>query len=162
MHADPSKAHCCFGERGGAGKRGWLTPRTAEIPPPVPPFIDCDVVVRSVAETPDFWHRRRISALTRRYDQLNSFNKLSPFHGRSSLFSLGLTSVSLFRVCAPERGAYVCAFSYLWAIPHRAFSAGEDVLVWVMEVGLALSKTLQPPRVSSTVLKLRCKTGWFA
>lgn len=57
---------------------------------------------------------------------------------------------------------YVCAFSYLWAIPHRAFSAGKDVLVWVMGVGLVLSKTLQPPRVSSTVLKLRCKNGWFA
>ncbi len=58
--------------------------------------------------------------------------------------------------------AYVCAFSYFWAIPHRAFSAGKDVLVWVMGVGLVLSKTLQPPWVSSTVLKLRCKTGWFA
>lgn len=108
-----------------------------------------------------------------RYDQFNSFNKLSPPYARSSLFSLGFTNVSLFlrvcvcaRVCSREWEycvcVYVCAFSYLWAIPHRAFSAGKDVLVWVMGVGLVLSKTLQPPRVSSTVLKLRCKNGWFA
>lgn len=41
-----------------------------------------------------------------RYDQFNSFNKLSPPYARSSLFSLGFTSVSLFL-----RVLYVCALT---------------------------------------------------
>lgn len=46
-----------------------------------------------------------------RYDQFNSFNKLSPPYARSSLFSLGFTSVSLFLivcVCAHESGNAAC------------------------------------------------------
>lgn len=103
---------------------------------------------------------------------MTSFNKLSPPTREALCFLSGSQVFLCFcvYVCARVRSrewercvcAYVCAFSYLWAIPHRAFSAGKDVLVWVMGVGLVLSKTLQPPWVSSTVLKLRCKTGWFA